>query len=450
MKFENSQELLEFFQNIMKDTFEKETGGEVIIDFSTVEGKFLTAILNALALYGYGQQTNIENSTKQQFVSLCNSTYLKVHGNEQNLAQNAATSSEGYVVVEGEVGASVPAGIEFYKDSNNYVSQDSLKYITEVSLQYNSIIEQQGKIIVKLTQDYELASGLTMKSISGGYTGENIKIETISTDSFTFDKIQGQQITGQTGTVVFNIATVFVNSKQTGESTNAKNGDKLTLTNQTAHINDTAFVSYSGLSGGINEQSETDFRNTLLYIKQNIPQGWTSAKIDYIIRTYGNGRYFNDLIYTPRTQTVEGKKTVGYTTTYVLKKSLDFFSATEKNVLRDYFLNNNIYEIKDDNNYFNIVDPVKKVINIKVQRTGTKQTLDMADAIKNSLTKEFQFNKNYCWFAKSLNVEDIKDCLRNTVDSNGIVLGTDYRLVSPTVNVSLAYNEFPIIEVEVI
>ena len=57
MKFENSQELLEFFQNIMKDTFEKETGGEVVIDFSTVEGKFLTAILNALALYGYGQQT---------------------------------------------------------------------------------------------------------------------------------------------------------------------------------------------------------------------------------------------------------------------------------------------------------------------------------------------------------------------------------------------------------
>ena len=36
MKFENSQELLEFFQNIMKDTFEKETGGE--------EGSSSTAI----------------------------------------------------------------------------------------------------------------------------------------------------------------------------------------------------------------------------------------------------------------------------------------------------------------------------------------------------------------------------------------------------------------------
>lgn len=450
-EFNSTQDWLSFLQNTVKTTFEEETNGQKTINFSEKEGLMLTAILNSFAVSLFSIQNMITNKfIPQTFPQSANEDYLiNYWANLFKMNQRQNTEANGYVFFQGTLTASVPAGTEVYFDSNNYITED-LQYIESFTIPYVSLTEQQGKIIVKLSQDFLLANGLIMKSIDGGYIANNIKIEATSTDTFMFDKVEGIDITAQEGNVTFEFAKAFVTSKDRGSDQNLPNGTELQILNPISNINNTVLVSYDGIINGADEETIEQFRQRILEIYQNVLQGWTEPTIKYLIRMYNSGIYFNDFIYIPRAQNIDGTTAPGNTTIYLLKNNLTFFSNTEKEILLNFLISpdTGVFPIKDTTHSVQIINPVKKIINLKIKLINNYSTLDMREAVKNSL-KDFQYNQDYCWFNKNISIEDIKDFIKQTIDNNGIILGNNFILNTPIEDIVLSYNEFPIIEVEV-
>ena len=449
--FSTLDEVLEYAKFVAKDTFEQETDGEFTIDFTTVQGKLFWSMLKPTAqLCFLNQEQDRILLTNQAFVTSCNEFYLRERfAKIYALTQGIATYSKGSMIVQGTLGASVPQNTEFYIDSRTFAS-DELVYVTEVDMPYTALEEVDGKIIVTMSQDFDLASNMKMASISGGYIATNKTITATSTNKFSFEKTDGVSITSQTGTAKFIMAKVNVTSIYTGSNQNLECGDKLSLSNPIVALDEYGYVTYDRITGGVDAQSLEDFRQQLVDITQNLPQGWSGYAVEYLMRRYDNNKYDKAKIFIPRAENTSGGEDPGLTTIYFLKDDNTKLSASEKADLKEFIIGQDlVYPIRDSLNLVSIVDPVLIPVLINISITSIiKNTLDMRAAL-NDLKSIMQEDKTLCWFRQTLKLDYIKRLISDTVDKNGVNIGTDYTLISPTNNVTLTYDEFPIISVQV-
>ena len=446
-KLTSVEDTLQYYEDLVKYNFKQDLNYD--IDFSTVNGQMMAGMLKAEAQTTFLMKDLMVNKLiPQAFALTSNDYYLqKLWGETYQIFKNEALGSEGYIIQQGELTASIPQGTLYFKGNNTYSSRD-LVYIQSVTLPYNSLTELNGRIVVQLEQDFLLADGIIMKSIEDGYTAKNVEIRVESSNSFSFEKIKDVNIIAQTGNVVFELAQVYVNCLNTGKDTNLTNGTELGLLNPVANLNETAHVSYDGLMDGVDAQTLSEYRDEILFIDRNVPQSWTQAALERYIRLYDNSKFFNDKIYIPRAQRPTGVDEAGYTTIYMLNPNLSFLSQTELDNIKKYLLEN--FALSSDiDEYLAVINPKYKYINVEVKITNNQKTLDMIDAIKTNMDN-FQQNSKYCWFAQTVKKQDIIDALRNTIDKNNVILGDNFTLNSPLDDVNVAFNEFPIITTTVL
>jgi len=348
------------------------------------------------------------------------------------------------------LGASIQQNTEFYIDSRTFAS-DNLVYVTEYTIPYIALEEISGKIVVTMSQDFDLSSNMKMYSIAGGYIASDKTITVTSTNKFSFDKISGVDITAQTGNIIFRMARVEVTSVYTGAIQNVEAGEKLTLTNPVVSLDEFGYVTYDRITGGVDAQSIEDFRQQLLDIYQNLPQGWSGYAVEYLIKRYDNNKYDKAKIFIPRAENTTGVEDPGFTTIYILKEDNTKLSNTEKIDLKAFLISQDlVYPIRDSLNLVDILDPDLVNINIQISITSiNKNTLDMRTALTD-LESIMQEDKTLSWFRQTLELDYIKSLIKNTVDKNGVNIANDFTLVNPTTNTNLLYDQFPIISVEVI
>ena len=223
------KDILEYCQNIVKNRFKEDINYD--IDFSSINGKMITAILKSIAenfKILKDQQAKLE---EQMFLDTANEYYLtNKYGKIYNKYRLQALGSNGYILFQGKLTATIPANTNFYIGANTY-SSNSLNSIQSYTINYNKLEERDNQIIVYLEQDFLLASGIVMKSIDGGYISKDKTIKAISTNSFSFEKDKDVEITEQSGSVVFEFAKIYVNSLSNGENTNAIDGTEIQLLN---------------------------------------------------------------------------------------------------------------------------------------------------------------------------------------------------------------------------
>lgn len=447
--FGSIQEAIDFALFVYKDTFEKNTGGEFIIDYNTVEGQFVYGFAAVMGQYIYIMQDLLINKLLPQLFPLtANEDYLQyIWGQIFNLHIITQTPAIGNIIIQGVETATVPQGTEYYIGNKNYTTQEAV-LINSVTLPYISIVEFQDKIRVKLSQDYLLADNMVIKSIDGGYIGENIIIKAISTDEIEFDKIEGISITAQTGNINIIMASVKVQSIKGGVEYNIKNGETLSILNPVSNIGEFAYVNYDGIIGGQDNESLENYRQRILFAFSNIPQGWNETMIQTLIRRYNDNFYFNSKIFVPRAENTLGQSKAAYTSIYMLKEDLSKLSLTEVNNLKEFL--DYIYPIKDPANTFNFVDIEYQPVNIKIQITNNQKTIDMVQAIKDDFMNNYQYDDEHCFFRKTLYINDLRARLRNVFDINGTNLGDNFNLIEPLNDVMVGYNHFPILNIEVI
>ena len=450
--FSTLDEVIEYVKFIAKDTVEQETDGEHTIDFTTVQGKFFWALLKPVAQTCFlNQEQDRTVLINQAFITTCNEFYLKERfAKIFALTQGVATYSKGALIIQGTLGASIQQNTEFYIDSRTFAS-DNLVYVTEYTIPYIALEEISGKIVVTMSQDFDLSSNMKMYSIAGGYIASDKTITVTSTNKFSFDKISGVDITAQTGNIIFRMARVEVTSVYTGAIQNVEAGEKLTLTNPVVSLDEFGYVTYDRITGGVDAQSIEDFRQQLLDIYQNLPQGWSGYAVEYLIKRYDNNKYDKAKIFIPRAENTTGVEDPGFTTIYILKEDNTKLSNTEKIDLKAFLISQDlVYPIRDSLNLVDILDPDLVNINIQISITSiNKNTLDMRTALTD-LESIMQEDKTLSWFRQTLELDYIKSLIKNTVDKNGVNIANDFTLVNPTTNTNLLYDQFPIISVEVI
>ena len=443
--FASMQEAIDYSLYVMKEVIRIESGKQ--INYSTVEGKIFQSFATVLGQEIYIMQDFLDKKVLQQIFPLtANIYYLKYFWGEIfKIYPILKTLATGQIIVQGTVTKTIPTNTSFYVGNLNYnTTQDSI--IEEVVLPYIGIDTSiSGKIRVTLSQDYNLGSNMTMASIDGGYIANNLKIQVLSTNQIEFDVVDGVNKTGETGNCTFIIARPTVVSLDGGADYNQKNGTDILLTSSITDVLDTAFISYDGVTGGLNEETTEEFRNRILLFFRNISQGWTANHIETLIRTYNSNQYINAKIWIPRAKNTSGQTAASYTTIYIIKEDLSQLSNTEKTNLKNYLMS--IYPIKDTINAFNIATVEFQEVELQIQLDSYYNTVDMRNAILDDMLETVQYANDYCFFAQTIYPEDVRNRLRNLQDINGIPLGDNYTLLDPTTAVAVGYNKFPLLKI---
>jgi len=445
--FASIQEAVDYSLYIFKEVIKTETGYDV--DYTTVQGKIIQGFATVVGQQVFLMQDFLDKKVLQQIFPLtANYYYLKYFWGEIfKIYPIEQTNSTGQIIVQGTETKVVPANTTFYTGSYNFTTTED-KTIEAVVIPYTAIDTSiSGKIRVTLNQDYNLASGMNMASIDGGYIASDLTITVLSTNQIEFDEVDGVSKTAETGNCNFVMARPTVNSADGGSDYNQINGTELTISSSVTDINDTAFVSYDGITGGLDDEEMEDFRDRILLFFRNISQGWTASHIETLIRTYNSNQYFNAKIWIPRAKNTTGNTAASYTTIYIIKEDLSQLSTTEKTNLKAYLMA--IYPIKDTDATFNIATVAFQTVAISITLDSDYNTVDMKNAIEDEMLNNVQYNDDYCFFAQTIYPEDINGRLRNLQDINGISLGDNYTLDTPSASTAVDYNKFPLLTVTI-
>lgn len=442
------QNNLNFFkQQIEKNVpIDQKTNKRFTVDFNTVNGKFLYSLINTISVAQYNNQRNQEYLFKQFFPQTADYDALReFHGNTWGVTPNDATPATGYVVFTGTEGASIQQASQLDYNSQSYSTEETA-VITKNTIKVISLTANQNLATVVLEQDFKLASGMKITSIYGAnesqYNKNNFKISVISPNSFTYEVSSDTPATATGNIYIDTISTsVSVTSDDTGKEQNLINGTELQMNVEKEGVDPICHVYYDGIVGGKDKESEEEFRARVLEGTRGMAQGWNRANIKIKIKAFQYGKYSDALIFIPRSENTNGIKMSGYTTIYMLKKDFTPLSTTEAAELKEY-LTSSIYSIDPVPGHLEIVSPVMKQIIINVSLINGANTLDMKNAVKETIS-EMQKDQTVCYFRKNLTKKTITSWLDQIIDLNGTVLEDNYILNAPTEDVVLAYNEFP-------
>lgn len=429
------------------------SGKPVVIDFNSVQGKVMYALINALTNVGYNNDRNFEFLTRQFFPQTANYEALKeFHGNTYSVLPYTETPATGYVIFTGTEGGTIPQGTQISSTENTYTTNETT-IISKANIKVNSLTSSAGQATVVLSQDYKTASGMKIARIYGAneskFNKENFTITTISTNSFTYE-VDPDTPTTATGEIYVDIisAAVLVTSTDVGESQNAIAGTSMTLNVPRVDIDEDCYVYYDGITGGKNAETDEEYRSRVLSRIRGIPQGWNRSNIMLQIRDFQYAKYNEALIFIPRAEKVTGEVVSGFTTIYMLKKDLTTLSNTECEDIKNYLINT-IYKINPTTEQVNVINPVLKTVVINISIINGVNTIDMKNSVQETI-KEMQNDQTVCYFRKNITKKTIESWLDQVIDSNGNGLEGNYILNMPIDDVvNLEYNEFPILQLEI-
>lgn len=194
---------------------------------------------------------------------------------------NPATISSGEVIATGVSGSLISKDVILNSNDQSYVVSESSQ-ISNNSIQVSSITRSANVATVTTTSNHNLSSFVEV-TISGAnesdYNGTfSISVQSETTFTFTVDNSPTTPATGSIS-AAFTSAVVKVKSSSFGKSTNLTADTPLTLDQPIIGVEDTLHVSQSQISGGIDEESESDYQNRYLEKIRNPSANFNKAKI---------------------------------------------------------------------------------------------------------------------------------------------------------------------------
>jgi len=420
----------------------------IIINYTTTQGLILKSenVSNAQNMWQLANQ--IENvSVPLFFPQTSTNDGLKLyHGNTWGVTLSTASSSNGNAIFQGTATTSISINTEVSDGAQSYLTTQ-VGLITTTIVDVASIVVAGGVATVTLDEDFTMGSGINCTILGATPSELNVVDEPINvTDSniFTFASAATPGAATGTITATFTMAVVPIQAAETGLDTNQDNGATLTMVNTVADIDDNLYVSYDGLTGGTDQETDISYRSRILNVTQNIPQAWNKAAINQYITEFDNAKYRSALVYTPRAENTAGVETGGYTTIYFLKEGNLIPTASEITELRDYLIDN-YYPTWGLTTAFQIVAPTVKDVTVEIQLTGVYDTSAMRTAVLDSVRNIF-LDTSFAYFRTDVLYQGLVQRIRQTYDANGTFLLDNFTLVLPVADVTLLYDEFPFLE----
>lgn len=379
---------------------------------------------------------------------------LDFWGGLVDLTLGKPTASSGKVVFSGNTnGILIPSG--------EILSNGSLTYKTLVdgTLSQNSntilqITQSSGIATIVFSGDHGLATGINI-TISGAdqvnYNG--VKTVTVINNTevtFDIDETTTSPATGSL-TSTYYVASVEVQSNDNGANTNLSSGAALSLQNTITNINNNAYVSLNGLTGGTDTETEDNYKARIVDAWQNPVTNFNAAsiinqakKVDDITRVFvlratngvSGGSYLKDA--------------AGFVTIYCVKDNSDTIitNSTDNSLVKTAILS--IAPMNDVSDNINVLS----LTPIPIDFTFTSispDTTTMRTAIQENIQQFFK-SKNSINGVETgeedrgtMKINDINLAILQTVDNITGQSLESYVLSTPISDVSVNDGEIVVV-----
>jgi len=247
----------------------------------TIEGSLAKALSASASAVGVGLQDGVKDAAKQAFWKTAEGENLDVIAEYDQIERFDPQSANGDVAVTGVLTTIVSVDEELTANGFTYKTlQDSSvqNYTDSITLTFAG-----GIVTVVTSAAHSLSTNLEV-TISGAtqtdYNG-TFSIIVLDDNTFTYELTAGA-LTNDSGTYDSIYVLLDVESVETGAATNLASGASLVI--DVTDINDTAYAGSNGVAGGLDEESQEDFRerdgdvHTLTPGIATIPSVTASAK----------------------------------------------------------------------------------------------------------------------------------------------------------------------------
>ncbi len=234
-----------------------------------LRNSYFGSLIYAFALRIFDVYQKILIMIQQFFVNTAVGIYLERWGAIFNITRNPATPASGLITLTGTATTLIPSGTTLQSlTSISYTTQADATISTNV-VAVDSMSRTGSLVTVNFTSAHNLASNTIIDSITGAtptdFNGTNLQITVTSALQFQFTQAGTAGAAAGSIMAQWTTASVEVESTTSGDDTNADSGASLTLTSPITGVNNTAYVQYTEISEGTDVESDTSYRERILF-----------------------------------------------------------------------------------------------------------------------------------------------------------------------------------------
>ena len=262
----------------------------------TIFGSWSRAFGDGTAVNAQSLSFLIRDLEQQLFPQNATGDFLDLWGGYENLTRNPETPATGPVTVTGTAGTVIPVLTAFTGSNGIAYQSQAVATITAVNQSIDSLTRSGSIVTATLLSEHALAdgvevviSGATEPEYNGTYT-----VAVTSTLEFQYT-ITGTPSTPATGSPVYDVdlASVSVESIETGDTTNLESGAQLSFDTPIAGADTPGIVQFDGLTGGEPEETDEQYRARILLSRSIIEGVFTPDQIKLAALSIpGNTRAF--------------------------------------------------------------------------------------------------------------------------------------------------------------
>jgi uncharacterized phage protein gp47/JayE len=382
----------------------------------TIRNSFIKGVVDSMSA-GFDEIIDIlERLEVELFPWSATGEYLERWGAYYGINRNSAAKATGIVVFTGVNGATIPASTIVQRANGlQYVTQASITISTQ-TINVSSITRLGSTAIVTTSSNHNLASGVIIDSITGAdqteYNVTNTQITVTSTTTFTYE-VSGSPVSPATGSISTTFTTGFgnVEASDFGSDGNADEGSQLTLVSPITNVDNTLYVNYDGLIGGLDIESDSSLRERIQERTSNFSAPFTKAGLPVFIKEEVDG--------VTRVWVEDATPSAGYVTIYFTRDNdINIIPTASqvtdvKNAIIDP--DNGIKPANTPDSYVIVNAPTAVTVDFTFSALSPN-TVDMQSSITNALTDYFKNNTN---ISTDITTEEYNNIIYSVTDSEG-------------------------------
>ncbi len=406
----------------------------------TILNSYIRGLVEAIA-GGIDSNNDLSEQVLQQiFIQTATDEFLEKWGVIFGITKQPAVKAGGRLSFTGASGGIIPIGATLTRaDGEEYITVSSGSIVSQ-TLNITSITRVGTTATVTTVSDHNLATGQILDSIQGAdqtdYNLSNITISVTSNNTFTY-QVANSPTTPATGTITATELYTFISIEASdfGVIQNSGSGSIFTLVSPIANVDDSAIATFEGITGGLNIESDNNYRTRILERTSNFTAPFTNSGLKVFIRQFITG--------VTRIWVNDATPSAGSTEIYFTRDSDINITPTSQQLLAVKTLiisgNNLTSGIKpanmpDANVY--VLAPTSVPVNFTF--TGlSPNTSDMQTAINNSLNDFFKSDQVV--LSQDVLENEYANAIFNTLDSNGNV--PTFILSAPTGDITINSGE---------
>jgi uncharacterized phage protein gp47/JayE len=255
-----------------------------------LRNSYIGAIATALGGAVYDTYMVEKILQRDLFYDTATGSYADRWGALVKVMRNPASQSIGNIVVTGLIGSIVPPATEL-KSANgiSYVTTNTSNLIVASNTMYVTSMVRDGTTVTVTTASEHGFATNNLVSIQGSSYGDyngTFKISVFALNKFTYN-IVGMPPSPAIGIIT---ATLFyiscpIKSVELGAQTVLESGSELIFNTLLAGIDSNAYVNYYGITGGVNVESDEDYRNRYIYAYQHPVSFFSAAELIILAKT---------------------------------------------------------------------------------------------------------------------------------------------------------------------